>query len=49
MLGYCIPHWGLRLMGTNLIDARDPVSKSELGDGQYDRMPARTLAVDVDL
>lgn len=31
----------LRLEGTNLGDARDPVAESELGDAQYYRLPAR--------
>ncbi|MEQ1439780.1 TonB-dependent receptor [Fontimonas sp. SYSU GA230001] len=43
MLGYRFHGWDLKLVGSNLTDARDPVSESELGDGQYYRMPARTL------
>lgn len=44
-LGYRFHDWELRLVGTNLTDARDPTSESELGDGQYYRMPARTISV----
>jgi iron complex outermembrane recepter protein len=50
-LGYRFQSWMLRLSGYNLTDSRDPVSESELGDGQYYRMPARSLelGVSVDL
>ncbi len=34
--------WEVRLDGYNLSDHRDPVAESELGDGQYYRMPARS-------
>ncbi|MDD3763902.1 MAG: TonB-dependent receptor [Nevskiales bacterium] len=47
MLGYRFHGWGVSLVGTNLGDARDPVSESELGDGQYYRMPARSVEVDL--
>lgn len=51
MVGYRFHGWDLSLVGNNLGDARDPVSESELGDGQYYRMPARTveLVVGIDL
>jgi iron complex outermembrane receptor protein len=41
-VGYRFEHWELRLAGYNLTDSRDPISESELGEGQYYRMPART-------
>jgi hypothetical protein len=31
----------------NLTDRRDPVSESELGDGQYYRMTSRSILVTV--
>jgi iron complex outermembrane receptor protein len=37
--------WEVRLDGRNLTDSRDPVSESELGEGQYYRMPARTFSL----
>jgi outer membrane receptor protein involved in Fe transport len=42
-VGYRFDGWELRLAGYNLTDSRDPVSESELGDGQYYRMPARSF------
>ena len=42
-IGYRFDGWELRLAGYNLTDSRDPVSESELGDGQYYRMPARAF------
>jgi iron complex outermembrane recepter protein len=44
-VGYRFGDWELRLTGNNLTSVRDPVSESELGDGQYYRMPARTLGL----
>jgi len=44
-IGYRFDHWQVGLVGRNLTDARDPVSESELGDGQYYRMPARTIGL----
>ena len=44
-IGYRFDHWQVGLVGRNLADARDPVSESELGDGQYYRMPARTIGL----
>jgi len=41
-VAYRFDHWELRLSGYNLTDSRDPISESELGDGQYYRMPARS-------
>jgi outer membrane receptor for ferric coprogen and ferric-rhodotorulic acid len=46
-VGYRFQSWELRLDGRNLTDARGPVSESELGDGQYYRMPARTISLAV--
>ncbi len=40
-LSYAFAHGVLRLDGSNLNDARDPVAESELGDAQYYRLPAR--------
>lgn len=48
-IGYRFDRWQLSLVGRNLTDARDPVSESELGDGQYYRMPARTIGLTVSL
>lgn len=47
LIGYRFDNWQISLVGRNLTDARDPVSESELGDGQYYRMPARTIALAV--
>lgn len=41
-LGYRFGTWEVRLDGENLNDTRPPVAESELGDGQYYRLPART-------
>jgi outer membrane receptor protein involved in Fe transport len=41
--GYKHGLWEARLDGTNLGDRRDPVAESELGEGQYYRLPARTV------
>ena len=46
-VGYRFDRWQVSLVGRNLTDARDPVSESELGDGQYYRMPARTIGLAV--
>lgn len=46
-IGYRFDRWQLSLVGRNLTNARDPVSESELGDGQYYRMPARTVGISV--
>jgi len=46
-IGYRFESWQLSLVGRNLTDARHPVSESELGDGQYYRMPARTIGITV--
>lgn len=48
-IGYRFDHWQFSLVGRNLTDARDPVSESELGDGQYYRMPARTIGLTVSM
>ncbi|MEO8505383.1 MAG: TonB-dependent receptor [Acidobacteriota bacterium] len=42
-VGYRFSKYEVRLDGTNLSDARDPISESELGDAQYYRVPARTV------
>jgi iron complex outermembrane recepter protein len=42
-VGYRFDSWELRLSGYNLTDSRDPISESELGDGQYYRMTARSV------
>ncbi|HEY4565290.1 MAG TPA: TonB-dependent receptor, partial [Thermoanaerobaculia bacterium] len=42
-IGYRSGPWELRLDGRNLNDTRPPVSLSELGDGQYYILPARTF------
>ncbi len=44
-LGYRFSAFEVRVDGTNLNDARDPVAESELGDAQYYRMPARAVAL----
>ena len=41
-LGYAWDRWEVRVDGYNLSDRRDPVSESELGEGSYYRMSART-------
>lgn len=42
-VGYRTSRWELRLDGRNLGDRRDPVSVSELGDGQLYLMPSRRV------
>jgi iron complex outermembrane receptor protein len=42
-IGYRAGAWELRLDGRNLNDTRPPVALSELGDGQYYILPARTF------
>ncbi len=42
-IGYRTSHCELRLDGLNLNDSRQTVSLSELGDGQYYIMPARSF------
>ncbi len=44
-LGYRFGNHELRLDGTNLMDARDPIAESELGDAQYYRQPGRKLTL----
>ncbi|HET9298401.1 MAG TPA: TonB-dependent receptor, partial [Candidatus Polarisedimenticolaceae bacterium] len=44
-VGYRFPAFEVRVDGTNLNDARDPVAESELGDAQYYRMPARAVTL----
>jgi iron complex outermembrane receptor protein len=41
-VGYAWDRWEVRVDGYNLSDRRDPVSESELGEGSYYRMSART-------
>jgi outer membrane receptor protein involved in Fe transport len=42
-IGYRAGAWEIRLDGQNLNDTRPPVALSELGDGQYYILPARTF------
>jgi outer membrane receptor protein involved in Fe transport len=42
-IGYRAGVWELRLDGLNLNDTRPPVALSELGDGQYYILPARSF------
>jgi outer membrane receptor protein involved in Fe transport len=42
-IGWRMKSLTLRLDGENLSDRRDPVSESELGDGQYYLLPARMI------
>jgi len=42
-IGYRTPRWELRVDGRNLNDRRDPVSVSELGEGQLYLMPSRRV------
>ena len=42
-LGYRFDACELRINGRNLGDRRDPVAESELGEGQYYRLPGRWL------
>ena len=44
-IGWHQKNWTVRIDGENLSDVRDPVSESELGDGQYYRLPARQIWV----
>jgi iron complex outermembrane receptor protein len=41
--GYRFPRCEIRLSGRNLGDRRDPIAESELGEGQYYRLPARLV------
>jgi len=41
--GYRTPKWELRVDATNLGDRRDPVTESELGEGQYYLMTSRRV------
>ena len=41
--GYRTRHWELRVDGSNLSDRRDPVAKSEFGDGQFYLLPTRRI------
>lgn len=41
-LGYRFTRCEVRLIGRNLGNRRDPVAESELGEGQYYRLPGRT-------
>lgn len=42
-IGYRFRTWEIRLDGENLSDERPPVAESELGDGQYYILPARSF------
>lgn len=42
-IGYRRDRWEVRLDGRNLTDRRDPVAASELGDGQFYRLPGRSV------
>ena len=42
-VGYRFPRCEVRLSGRNLGNRRDPVAESELGEGQYYRLPARMV------
>ena len=44
-IGYRRDRWELRLDGSNLGNRRDPVSESELGEGQYYRLAARSYVL----
>ena len=46
-VGYRFGAWQVRLDGYNLTDERPPVAESELGDAQYYRLPARSVAASV--
>ena len=43
MVGYRWPRLLLRVSGTNLGNRRDPVVRSELGEGQFYRLPGRRI------
>ena len=47
-VGYRFTRCEVRLSGRNLGDRRDPVAESELGEGQYYRLPGRQLELGVD-
>jgi outer membrane receptor protein involved in Fe transport len=42
-VGYRAGEWEVRVEGRNLSNRREPVSASELGDGQYYLLPARRV------
>ncbi len=42
-IGYRHDRWEVRLDARNLTDRRDPVAASELGDGQFYRLPGRSV------
>jgi len=42
-IGFRTGRWELRVDGRNLGDRRDPVSVSELGEGQLYLMPSRRV------
>ncbi len=42
-LGWRLEHWDFTLAGYNLGDERPPVAESELGEGQYYRLPGRSI------
>jgi iron complex outermembrane receptor protein len=42
-VGFRFSHFEVRVDGTNLSDARDPVAESELGEAQYYLLPARAV------
>jgi len=44
-VGYRVDRYEFRVDGHNLMDARDAVSESELGDAQYYLMPGRRIDV----
>lgn len=46
-LGYGFGKWSVYLNGENLTDRRDPVTASEIGDGQVYRMQGRRITVGV--
>jgi outer membrane receptor protein involved in Fe transport len=45
--GYRLDRCELRLNGSNLGNRRDPVAESELGEGQYYRLPARFVELNL--
>ncbi len=47
-LGFRFARCELRVSGHNLGDRRDPVAESELGEGQYYRLPGRLLELGLD-
>ncbi len=44
-VGFRFEQWILGLSGHNLSDKRPPVAESELGEGQYYRLPARSYEI----